>query len=290
MWCTRRPPLPARLELLVDIRVRDGASLTEGSVLLAAQASKDDEVVLDLRGATFVDPLGLVALAVAAEDAAAKGQIVSFYPPHRSGPLRYLARMHLDQAMSGYGINCSLPSVNEWNVGDRLMELRRFHRSDDEDVLASQVYRILESDDPEDAATLFRCVSEAVDNVCEHSGVEGGWAALQQYDEGGKKKIAFAVGDAGIGLRASLSRAVEIDDDSDAIRRAVVKGVSGTGDATRGEGLADLIDRVRERTGYVRLWSGDASAHTGAPANSLYTKLHSFVNDGTIIYATLNYG
>ncbi len=273
----------------MDITVRRGA-LADGSTIPSVHLGDPDRVRIDLSKADFVDPMGLVTVAVLAESSKKQGLPVSFRNPSNPDTNRYLARMHLGQALTDLGIFCSFPPVTERDTGDRIMELQRFSRDEDDDKLASQVFRILEWDDPDDAKTLFRCISEAIDNVCEHSGSDGGWAALQQYkDKRGARRVAFAVGDSGMGLRASLTRAIEVSSDQEAISRSVERGVSGTGDSTRGEGLADLIARVRARGGHVRLWSGQASALTGKNGGLLHTRNHPFAFEGTMIYATLNY-
>lgn len=273
----------------MDITVRTG-SLADGTTIPSARLSDPDRVLIDLTNVDFVDPMGLVTVAVLAESSRKHGVPVVFRNPSNPDINRYLARMHLGQALTDLGVFCSFPPVAEHYTGDRIMELQRFSRDQDDDKLASQVFRILEWDDPEDAKTLFRCISEAIDNVCEHSGSDGGWAALQQYkDRSDTRRVAFAVGDSGIGLRASLARAIDVCSDRDAISRSVERGVSGTGDDTRGEGLADLIARVRARGGHVRLWSGNASALTGQNEGLFHTKSHPFAFDGTMIYATLNY-
>lgn len=273
----------------MDIIARNG-SLADGTTIHSAQQGVPDRVQIDLTNVDFVDPMGLVTVAVLAESAKKRDIPVMFRNPSNPDTNRYLARMHLEEALTNLGIYCSFPPVTEHDTGYRIMELQRFSRDEDDDKLASHVFKILEWDDPEDAKTLFRCISEAIDNVCEHSGSEGGWAALQQYrDKSGTRRVAFAVGDSGMGLRASLARANAVTSDQDALSLSVKRGVSGTGDNTRGQGLADLIARVRPRGGHVRLWSGNASALTGPNERHFHTKAHPFAFDGTMIYATLNY-
>ncbi|MFF0816660.1 hypothetical protein ACFYVR_16135 [Rhodococcus sp. NPDC003318] len=200
----------------------------------------------------------------------------------------YLSRMHLGRALGDLGVACDLPTVNENPLGDRVLELVRFDQYSGAEQLAEKVHSIFSSDQDE-AKDLYTGITEASANVCEHSGQSGGWAALQQYREGSTHRVCFAVADSGRGLRSTLSAQHHVEDDADALRLAITRGVSGTGKANRGLGLESIVTRARQRGGWVYLWSGRATGLTGNTADSLYPKTRSYSYPGTIVYATLTY-
>lgn len=273
----------------VDIRVRPGGSLDGHGAITGASVSADPDVVsIDLSGAGFIDPFGLVTLAAVTEDAKRSGLRANVAWPKRADLLRYLSRMHVADALEPLGVACPLPDVNEHPSGDRFLELTRFEDSDRGSDLAEKVYSILSVDDLDDAKTLYSCISEAVGNVTEHSEVGGGWAALQQYRREGRNDVVFAVSDSGVGLRRTLSSHHSVEDDAHAVRLAAQFGISGTGDRARGRGIAGIAEKARARGGYMRLWSGQAEGHTGKPKDSLWVK-SAVTYPGTVLSATLSY-
>lgn len=273
----------------MDIRVRPFGTLDGGSAVAAATESDDPgRACIDLSSARFVDPFGLVTVATVVEACTLSGSTADIKWPKSEDLRRYLSRMHLGEAVTMLGLTCPLPEVNERPLGDRVLELTRFEGADRGSELAEKVYNILSVDDVEDAKTLYQCVSEAVENVAEHSGVSGGWAALQQYRRGGRNDVVFAVADSGVGLRSTLSRTQAVDGDRHAVELAVKIGVSGTGDQARGRGIAGIIDKSRARHGHVRLWSGAATGLTGAAKHFFHVK-DAAAYPGTVLSATLSY-
>ncbi|MCD2111427.1 hypothetical protein LQ384_10005 [Rhodococcus rhodochrous] len=273
----------------MDIRVRPGGSLDGNGAITGASVSADPDVIsIDISAAAFVDPFGLVTLAAVTEEATRSGLGVNVSWPRGTDLRRYLARMHVADALGSLGVTCQLPEVNENPSGDRFLELTRFEGSDRGSELAEKVYNILSVDDLDDAKTLYSCVSEAIGNVTEHSEVGGGWAALQQYRREGRNEVVFAVADSGVGLRRTLSRHHSVNDDAQAVRLAAQFGISGTGDQARGRGIAGIAEKARERGGYMRLWSGRAEGLTGAPKGFLRVK-RAVTYPGTVLSATLSY-
>ncbi|UDF20129.1 hypothetical protein [Rhodococcus qingshengii] len=270
------------------MRIQSARSLTAGVQSWAVESDDEsEELSIDLSAAEFIDTLGLVAVAVAAEDARSYGRTVNLRLPTALTTRNWLSRMHLRAGMESIGVPCPLSAVNESPLGDRLLELHRFDSSSP-DELAEKVYAILSGDDPEEAGELYTSVAEAAANVCDHSGAEGGWAALRQVGTGLVRTVEFAVADSGVGLRSSLSRANGVDNDVHAMHLAVTKGVSGTGLRHRGLGLADIAASATGRQGLLRLFSGRAEAKT-KPNGDLHARESQVRYPGTLLYATLKF-
>lgn len=258
--------------------------------MMYAVPSSSDAVVLDLSGAGFIDPFGLVTIASLAEASIDEGREVELQLPRLRSVRSYLARAHLRDAMETLGVLCELEAVNENSVGDRLLALARFRFDEGVEDLGSAVHRIFYDQNKREAAELYHGITEAAMNVSDHSGRDGGWVALQQYQRGAaKREVRFAVADSGVGLRSSLAVSHPVQTDREAITLAVQRGVTSTGDTGRGLGLDAIIQRSRERQGHVRIWSGEASAHTGIPTGSLYTRDHDVSFPGTAVCASLDY-
>lgn len=272
----------------MDLVVPPGGALTQDHTDRYVRVSAEPgRTLIDLCGARFVDPFGLVAVAGLLDDAVGRDRDVEVLPPASEDVARYLARMRLGEAIDAAGCPSPLPTVRERRVGDRLLELGRFDSEDAAEDLAERVHGIFVRDDAAEAAALFSCLSEAAANVCEHSGKDHGWAALQQYDYRGHTVVAFAVGDSGKGLRRSLRRRHDVSDDAEAIRLAVRRGVTSTGVPTRGLGLSGIVRQARRRGGAVRLWSGTATGLTGPASGSLSVRTTSSRLPGTLAHARL---
>lgn len=240
--------------------------------------------VIDLSAVTFIDTLGLALVAATAERAFYDDVPVDFIRPQAPDPNIYMARMRLPECLAGYGIESEIPPVMERDTGTRLIELERFTDAD-YDPFAQKLYPAVIDlgGTPEDAKAVFQSISEVTQNVIQHSGLEGGWAAMQVLPDGNNREITFAIADCGRGLKESLSAANDVADHQDAIAQAFQEGVSGTGEPHRGMGLADLEQRVTGKKGIIRVWTGDASAAiriNGRKYDPLDTPF-----GGTLVYA-----
>jgi hypothetical protein len=118
--------------------------------------------------------------------------------------------------------------------------------------------------------------------VIEHSGVNGGWAAMQVMPNK-EDLITFAIADAGFGLESTLSRYNDVDGPVDAMEKAFERTVSGTGVHGRGAGLDDLLQRVKRHRGHLRAWSGAATGRCAGGALACCGANAAF--PGTVIYA-----
>jgi hypothetical protein len=272
----------------MDLVVPAGGALTQDRADRSVRPpSEKGRALIDLKGTTFVDPFGLVAVAGILDDAAGRGDEVEVVRPDSSDVAMYLSRMRLADAIDAAGGECALPAVRERRTGDRLLELGRFDSADAAEDLAARVHQIFRREDPDAARALFRCVTEAAVNVCEHSGKGHGWAALQQYTYQGHTVVSFAVGDSGIGLRRSLQKRHDVEDDDEAVRLAVKRGITSTDEPNRGLGLSGIVLQARARNGAVRLWSGKATGLTGPAPGRLNVRPTQSRFPGTLAHARL---
>jgi hypothetical protein len=241
---------------------------------------ESDEVWIDLSLTSFIDPMGLTVVAATAEAAANAGHTVRFTPPSERNVRNYMSRMHLGECLSRYCTRVDLPDVKERQTA-HLSELRRFD-GDNSDELADRVFDALLAvgKGKLEAASFFKGISEVVSNVVEHSGVTGGWAAMQVMPP---DIITFAVADAGDGLELTLKRHNQVDGPVDAMEKAFDRNFSGTGTYGRGTGLDDLLQRVRRHRGELRARSTGAAGYSAGGPLACRSVTAAF--PGTVIYA-----
>jgi len=81
--------------------------------------------------------------------------------------------------------------------------------------------------EPEQAKTLGYIVSELVRNVLEHAQAEHGALLCAQYYKK-SNSIRIGIADTGVGIKATITRAHRADTDLEAIRLALMPGITGT--------------------------------------------------------------
>ncbi len=228
-----------------------------GSGFLSCIVPRSDpwHIRIDLTWMRFCEPLGLVAIAAFAENAIRRGERVVVQGPSDTNVANYLSRMRLGTVLAALGAEHNLPSVREHDVGDALFELTTFDGARGAGALARAVHAIVEPYDLEAANALHDGVCEAGQNVAHHSGQSRGFLAAQRTHHG--SRLYFAVSDSGDGLLATLRTRGAVDD-VDALDRALKPGVTRTDDLSRGNGLSDMVDQVRDLRGAMHLMSGSA--------------------------------
>jgi hypothetical protein len=211
---------------------------------------------IDLRALRFVEPLGLVEIAARAEYHRSRGATVRVLAPSDPSVANYLARMRLGRALTELGAAHDLPYVRERQLSGRLLELTHFADAGGSDELAAMVYHRVAPESPASARALYTALCEIGQNVPEHAGVAGGWAAAQATRR--HAQVWFAVGDCGIGMRRSLATR-GARDDAEALVLALDRGVSRFAAPGRGNGLAETCRLVTARGGRLHLVSGGAA-------------------------------
>lgn len=108
--------------------------------------------------------------------------------------------------------------------------------------------------------TFSHILSEAMNNVCQHSGAYG-FSAAQYWEYNGR--VEFCIADTGQGLLSALTPSHTPSDDADAIRLALKVGVTSRSPyfnqrqmRNRGVGLSCIERLVRANGGRFQVWSG----------------------------------
>jgi anti-sigma regulatory factor (Ser/Thr protein kinase) len=103
-------------------------------------------------------------------------------------------------------------------------------------------------------------VSELIRNVLEHAeSKKGAWVCAQFYPKSNRVRIGIV--DTGIGIKESISRSILTINDSQAIRLALMPGVSGSNDPDNNAGAGLFFTRCIAKTNkdFFFIYSGKAN-------------------------------
>ena len=246
----------------------------------AATSVEGEPVSLDLRSVEFVEPAGICGLAALLEFLIPRSEEVSVTLAGRNVPA-YLERMDFfrlfgDRVRTNADV-ASLEDRQRHNPGT-LQELIKFHTEEEIPGVITRISEILENKGYRlrERVAICSTLSEICANAAEHGSTEdgfGAFAAVQAYNHivsGARRRgeeVLVAIADGGVGVRETLSKndryAEQTTTDNDAIRCAMMMGVSGTGELGRGGGLA-LVAQISGRAGgslSLRSGSGRVTAY-----------------------------
>lgn len=174
------------------------------------------------------------------------------------------AAMYLDR-MGLYNFSrdtCPVQYTRHEEAG-RFIAITQVRTDAEQSQLIADLHPILHLS-PEKAGTIKYVLGELIRNVIEHSESKNGAFVAVQY-VAVKEKLSIGICDTGIGLRASLERYHAPVDDLDAIRLALMPGVSGTtareggtGD-NAGAGLYIVKSISKITRNYFVIYSGDSA-------------------------------
>jgi hypothetical protein len=220
-----------------------------------------------LQRATWCDASGLVAIACIAERETRRGRDVVLHQPASADVANYLSVMGLGRVLDELGVTHDLRTVRDRGA-DTLLPLQRFEEASGASTLAEHVYDTVEHESKRVAAALYIGLCEAGENVPQHSGRSTGYLAAQRYP--GDGRFLFAVGDSGRGmLKALAPRGATTHEE--AIKLALTVGGTGTDDASRGNGIPDVLANVAKLRGNLLVASGTASVTRGRPGRGRTT-------------------
>jgi hypothetical protein len=209
------------------------------------------DLVLDLSGLSWLDPLHLVGVASIAQLAAARGSRLRL-SGLRGNQAGYASRMHLGAIVESFGGSHDLPvNSRELDRHNDLLEVTELATGGDVRQLSALVYDRVAEHDTEVAHALHTALAEIGANVCEHARTVGFMAAQTLQSQG---VLRFAVADAGVGLLGTLAGQGAEDD-----RMAVTMALSGTSRKQgpgHGTGLPTAVTVVSRLGGGVLLASG----------------------------------
>lgn len=171
----------------------------------------------------------------------------------------YLDRMGLYRYASN---DCDIKYTQHEETG-RFIPVTQIKNDTEQSKLIADLHPILHLP-PEKSETIKYVLGELIRNVIEHSESRNGAFLTVQY-VAAKDKLSLGICDTGIGLRASLERYHSPVDDLDAIRLALMPGISGTttrnggtGD-NAGAGLYIVKSIVKITRNYFVIYSGDSA-------------------------------
>jgi hypothetical protein len=236
-------------------------------------------LTLDLGRVGFVDPYGLCALTLFLNHLLPEALPVCLNLGNsqnpRDGVSSYLTRMgfweetgHLLQTPQE-----ELP-VRPAQLPDRnvLLDVTIMRSHDSISVMLRKTGEILQNLGFAITARghVLEVLSELCSNVLLHAQTEyGGIAAMQTYrGRSGERYLVIGIGDAGIGVRRSLTAnttlAARLESDAQALGVAVQPGASRFASGGHGGGLPRVLEIARRYGGKVALRSGDgALAYNG---------------------------
>lgn len=151
----------------------------------------------------------------------------------------------------------------------RFAEMRKVGDINYVDALTQEL--VAATHPPEGSSKTFsHILSEAMNNVCQHSGAYG-FSAAQYWRKTGR--VEFCIADTGCGLMEALQSSYTPNDDADAIKLALKVGVTSRSPTfaqpqmrNRGVGLSCIERLVTANGGRFEVWSGNGMfANSGAP-------------------------
>jgi len=250
------------------VRVKSPTKLdpdsTEALLTEAAVAGAGCPLCLDMSATDFVDPYGLVAL-IALMRLASAGAGASLIPPANPDRTNYLAATRFfDVLPESVVVNGQLPDTGfKRQTQARVMPMCRLRVAADVLAASDHIQAIVHGtlDPPESLVrNVGRAMTELCSNVVEHAeDPDGGFAVAQAYDRryDGKRFVVIAVGDCGLGIKATLERGYAEPFASD--RHAIVEALKArtTGRAGAGGiGLPRVLAIAEEHGGRLDIRSG----------------------------------
>ena len=231
--------------------------------------------MIDLRSVLFIDPYGMVGVLEAGRYLLSRNQRRTVLLPESEDVLKYLERMDFFRFADDYfNIVSEKPAISDKYLrsffSDVLLEITQISKSDDIHFIAGRVrkraHKILTAHlhyDDRAIDGFIVALSEVCQNIIEHSG-NTGYVGIQKYHfkKISRNVVKIAVMDLGIGFQRSISERIPVNNDIDAIEKALLQGVSRYEDIGRGHGLA----AVRR---FVKQWSGKLSIRSGTAKLSL---------------------
>lgn len=174
------------------------------------------------------------------------------------------AMMYLDRmGLYSFAHNACPVGYTKHEETGRFIPITQVRTDAEQSRLIADLHPILHLP-PEKADTIKYVLGELIRNVIEHSMSPNGAFVAVQY-VAAKEKLSIGICDTGIGLRASLEKFHSPVDDLDAIRLALMPGISGTtareggtGD-NAGAGLYIVKSICKITRNYFVAYSGDSA-------------------------------
>lgn len=202
-------------------------------------------IVVDATDLGFCHPMFLARLRLFVDWHRSLGHEVTVKRPAQSVVAQRLADMYVDGDLPD-GVFDDLPAPK----GDDtvLLPLKRLSSYHDVEDAAATATDLLGRHVPTlgtwgDAAHM--AISELCDNAILHGASEMGAYVVADCVQDPQLTFRLAIADLGIGIPEHIrAQHPEWQDDSAAISRVLVRGITGTGDPMRGNGYAEVLDEA----------------------------------------------
>lgn len=216
----------------------------EPPVVVDATALRECHPMLALRLRMFIDWHGLA------------GHAVRVLPPTHEETAQRLADMGVASGLAPDVLQLPTPSAAR---RDEVLPIVSFRdHIAVEDAARDAVELLQRQTDPFGSwgDALYMAIGELCDNALQHGKNDlGGYLAADRVLDP-RREMRLAIADLGIGIPEHIrAHHPEWHDDTAAITRALVRGVSGTGDPHRGNGFAEVFEAALQ-TDLVRSSSG----------------------------------
>lgn len=220
--------------------------------------------VCDLSDVLFVDAFGLVGTACALLAAEQAGDSPTIKWPSRPQVREHLTGMGFNEFAASIGYEVPQAGAAPIEMPTVVVPLARVDSYSAAERLSHLLWaQVRNSVDPDVLEALSESLWELIANALEHSGAEG--VLMGQVYRGGEPpdhddRVQVVVGDAGKGIRASLTESGlhTVHDDIEAVEKALEYLVSSVPDRGRGQGLSTTVESITALRGQVVVRTGRA--------------------------------
>lgn len=229
---------------------------------------------IDLRPFDFIDVYATMGLALLVRRSCCEGHYPKIYPPKSEDVRAYLARQDFFDVISPwYQIPQEFRELKErrWDNNPRVAPLTFIDAEIKISPVVYRIQRLLVSSEfgvPKGVADgVANILTELLQNVPQHASVgldwsEPGIAVLQAYAD----RLELAIGDAGVGMKASLqgNPIARGRSDQELQTLTLKHGLSRVPTKGRGTGLPSVAATIGRLGGSLRLQSGNAVTFVNA--------------------------
>lgn len=251
------------------------------------------EVVIDLRGCTFVRPPAVLWCLVYPLLARRAGSHSELLVPENLGVSVYLKSLGLFDILQKNEVKVDDRDIHKRTDLQVVLPLTEFSTQFEVEQIANSALEAL-GKTRLGASNLYPLVSEVFAelglNAVEHSESPiHAYGFIQFYESEQRSRFVCGVADGGIGIRRSLERnpavRARVHYDWSAIELAVRERVSGTGEKTRGIGLYGVSEDMRSPGRQLIIHSGLGSLYISEDVESAAKRTSLF--PGTLVYASI---
>jgi hypothetical protein len=215
---------------------------------LLLERELDNDVVLDARNLESCHPMFALRLRLFIDWHLNAGHQVHVQAPRDRHVAQQLADLGVADAIEDAVF--SLPAPRAERVST-ILSLQRFKTFSDVEGIALESVDLLHRQSEAVGCwgnAMFAAVSELCNNALQHGRNElGAYLVADRTSDRGGGQLRLAIADLGIGVPEHIrSQHPEWQDDTAAIARAIERGVSGTGDAYRGNGFSEVFDEAMQ--------------------------------------------